>query len=178
MLIRVIRKEDVKMADNKSKILVVYYSLEGNTRMIANSIAEVSGGSVLELVPRKDINPNGFTKFLKGGKQVFTKDIPELVPNGIKPEEFEILFIGTPVWAWSFAPAIRAFFTNNKLKGKKIALFSCNGGNNGKTFENMKEMLEGNEFLGEIEFLEPLKNDKEKNIGLAEKWAGEMLSKT
>lgn len=165
------------MTDNKSKILVVYYSLEGNTKMIANSIAATADGSILELVPTKNIKPNGFTKFLKGGKQVVTKDIPELMPNAIKPEEFDILFIGTPVWAWTFAPALRAFFTNNSLKGKKIALFSCNGGSNGKTFENMKEKLEGNEFLGEIEFFEPLKNDKEKNIELAEKWTAEMLSK-
>jgi flavodoxin len=165
------------MTDNKSKILVVYYSLEGNTKMIANSVAEATGGSLLELIPTKDIKPKGFTKYLKGGKQVFTKDIPELMPINVKPEEFDILFIGTPVWAWTFSPAIRAFLLSAGLKGKKIALFSCNGGNNGKTFDNMKEMLAGNEFLGEIEFLDPLKNDKEKNAALAVKWAGEMLSK-
>lgn len=165
------------MTDTKSKILVIYYSLEGNTEMIANSVAEATGGSILELVPTKDIKPKGFTKYLKGGKQVFTKDIPELMPSNMKPEEFDILFIGTPVWAWTFSPAIRAFLLSTGLKGKKIALFSCNGGNNGKTFDNMKEMLAGNEFLGEIEFLEPLKKDKEKNAVLAAKWAGEMLSK-
>ena len=171
------RKAGTKMTGSKSKILVVYYSLEGDTRMIANSIAEETGSDVLELVPKKDIKPDGFTKFIIGGKQVFTKDIPELIPNAINAEDFDILFIGTPVWAWTFSPAIRAFLKNNKLKGKKIALFSCNGGQNGKTFEHMKEMLGGNEFLGEMEFFEPLKNDKDKNIKLAKKWASDILSK-
>ena len=32
-----------------------------------------------------------------------------------------MIFIGTPVWAWSFAPALNTFFAENKITDKKIA---------------------------------------------------------
>ena len=106
-----------------------------------------------------------------GGKQAVTKEKPELVPYDVNVEDYNTLFIGTPVWAWTFAPAIRSFIDGVNLKGKKIAIFSCNAGSNGKTFENMKEELQGNEFLGQIEFKDPLKNHREENVEKAKKWA-------
>ncbi len=72
---------------------------------------------------------------------------------------------------------IRSFFAKTNLKSKKIALFNCSGGNSGKTFENMKSELEGNDFVGEIEFKNPLKNDTEKNIEKAKKWAEDVCKK-
>ncbi|AZV56895.1 flavodoxin [Clostridium sp. AWRP] len=154
----------------QGKILVVYYSLEGNTRLIAETISKEISGDILEIKPKKSIDPHSKMRYFIGGKQAMTKEKPEILPYDINPEDYDLLFIGTPVWAWTFSPAIRSFFANTNLKGKKIALFSCNGGSNGKTFENMKEQLEGNEFLGEIEFKDPLKNDTEENIERAKKW--------
>lgn len=70
-----------------------------------------------------------------------------------------------------FCTCHKKFFANTNLKNKKIALFSCNGGANGKTFQNMKAELGGNEFLGEIEFKDPLKNDRGENVEKAKKWS-------
>ncbi|APM38125.1 flavodoxin family protein [Clostridium kluyveri] len=155
----------------ESKILVVYYSLEGNTKLIAETISNEVSADILEVKPKKDIEPHSKIKYLIGGKQAITKEKPELVHYDVNIENYEILFIGTPVWAWTFAPAIRSFFANTNLKNKKIALFSCNGGANGKTFQNMKAELGGNEFLGEIEFKDPLKNDRGENVEKAKKWS-------
>ncbi|EDK32794.1 flavodoxin family protein [Clostridium kluyveri] len=155
----------------ESKILVVYYSLEGNTKLIAETISEKLSSDILEIKPKKDIDSHSKMKYLIGGKQSVIKEKPELIPYDINVENYDILFIGTPVWAWTFAPAVRSFLESTNLKNKKIALFSCNGGANGKTFENMKDKLQGNEFLGQIEFKDPLKNDREENVEKARKWA-------
>lgn len=155
----------------KNKILVVYYSLEGNTKLIAEAISEKLSSDILEVKPKKDIDSQSKMKYLVGGKQAVTKEKPKLVSYDVNAENYDILFIGTPVWAWTFAPAIRSFLHSTNLKGKKIALFSCNAGANGKTFENMKDKLQGNEFLGQIEFKEPLKSDRQENIERAKKWA-------
>ncbi|MCH3963317.1 MAG: NAD(P)H-dependent oxidoreductase [Clostridium sp.] len=120
-----------------NKILVVYYSLEGNTKLIAEAISKAVSGDALEIKPQNDIDPNSKMRYLIGGKKSVTREKPELLSYDIKSEEYDVLFIGTPVWAWNFAPAMRSFFARTSLRHKKIALFSCNGGNNGKTFENM-----------------------------------------
>lgn len=155
------------------KKLVVFYSFEGNTKYIGKNIAEAVEADVLELKPVKEIKNNGFMKYLWGGKQVVTGAKPELQKISVDFEDYDIIYLGTPVWAFSFAPAFNTFFSNYKIKGKKIALFCCNGGSKGKTFINMREYLKGNTIIGEIEFVEPIKNQQEKAT-LAITWAKDM----
>lgn len=160
---------------NDLRTLVVYYSFEGNTKLMAQSIAKEIGGDMLELNVVKPI-ANDAVKYVAGGKQVILKEKPKLIPYDFKPENYDILFIGTPVWAWSYTPALRTFFEKNIIQNKKIALFSCNGGDNGKTFENMKKVLKNNEFLGEMQFYEPLTTNQQASVDLARSWAEKMVS--
>jgi flavodoxin len=153
--------------------LVVFYSLEGNTKYIAENIADAVGAEVLELKPVKEINSSGFMKYIWGGRQVVAGAKPELQEISIMFEDYDIIYIGTPVWAYNFNPVFNTLFSNYKIEGKKIALFCCNGGNKGKTFVNMREKLKDNTILGEIEFSEPVKN-QQKKAALARKWAEDM----
>jgi len=161
------------MKKDDLRILVVYYSFEGNTKLIAESITEEIDSDILKLEVVKPIS-NDATKYIMGGKQVILKEKPKLMPYEFEAENYDVLFIGTPIWAWNYAPALRTFFETNSVKNKKIALFSCNGGSNGKTFENMKKELQGNEFLGEIEFFEPLSTKRDTSVELAKSWARKM----
>ena len=63
-----------------NKILVVYYSLEGNTKLIAEAISEKLSADILRIRPKKDIDSKSRMKYLVGGKQAVTKEKPELVP--------------------------------------------------------------------------------------------------
>jgi len=109
-----------------------YYSLNGNTKFIAGQIALETGADVLELKPKTDIPEKGFMRYLWGGREVMAKQTPLLSDPGKKAEEYEMIFIGTPVWAFSFAPAVRSFFKNVHLENKKIALFCCSAELKGK----------------------------------------------
>ncbi|MFZ5365478.1 MAG: flavodoxin family protein [Patescibacteria group bacterium] len=158
------------------KKLVVFYSLDGSTKFIANIIAEKTGAELLELKPIKPISSKGFGKMFWGGKQVMMKHKPDLEPFDKDPQDYDLIFIGTPVWAWTFTPALRTFFSQVKLQNKKIALFDCNGGQPKDTLNDMAKELEGNEIIGQYEFEEPIKR-QEAAREMAEKWAGEVLNK-
>ena len=156
------------------KTLVIYYSLDGNTGFIAGKIAEATGADMLELKMKQDIG-GGFMRYLRGGKQVVRKEKPELLPLQVNPGDYDVIFMGSPVWAGSYAPAFNTFFNTVTLKGKKVALFACYGGQAAKTFINFRGALEGNDILGEIGFRDPLKKDTEKSGSEAAKWAAEIL---
>ncbi len=153
------------------KKLIVYYSFDGNTKLIAEHIAKTIEADILELKPKDKTKPKGFAKYVWGGKQIMQRIKPELLPFDRNPAAYDILFIGTPVWAWNYAPALNTFFSKHAPLNKKIALFCCHGGGKGKIFDKMKQALKNNEFLGEIDFQDPLKRNKEANMLKAENWA-------
>ena len=141
--------------------LVVYYSLGGNSKFMAELIKSYTNADILELKLKEEVKSKGFLKYLWGGKQVISNEKPELQSIDKNLNDYDMIFIGTPVWAWSFSRALNTFFSKYKILDKKIALFCSSGGGKGKTFEKMKNMLLGNEIVGEIDFVDPLKNKKE-----------------
>jgi flavodoxin len=153
------------------KKLVVYYSFEGNTELLAKNIADEIGADLSKLEVKEEVKTHGFMKFFWGGKQVLMKEKPELLPLTKNPEDYDLIFIGTPVWSYTFAPALRAFFSTKKITGKKVAVFCSHEGGPGNTLEKMKEQLAGNEFVGELDFIAPLKRDKEETVKKAREWA-------
>jgi flavodoxin len=157
--------------DNRGKKLVVYYSLEGNTRFIATAISEATGAALLELKPEKDVSKDSFTKYIWGGKQVVLKEKPPLKGFDLNLDAYDTIILGTPVWANSFAPALNTFLHKHPFKGKRVGVFTCFGGGSGSTYDNIKRLLPDNEFIGEIGFKDPLKNNTEEQRLQAVDWA-------
>ena len=157
------------------KILIIYYSYEGNADMIANLIKNRTNGDLLRLKPKKDVKQTRISKYLWGGKQVVMNEKPELEAINRSPNDYDLIFIGTPVWAFSFAPAINTFISENKIENKKIALFCTSGGGKGRTFQKLKEKIPNNNFIGEIEFIEPLKKDKKEIENKVSEWLDEII---
>lgn len=152
------------------KGIVIYYSLEGNTKMMASTISERMNFDILELIPKKNIPTKGFLKYLLGGKQVVRSEQPELMPFKKNFEQYDVIVFGSPVWASSYASPFNSFFSEVSIQNKNIALFCCYLGNEGKTFDNFKKQLEGNKIIGQIGFKNTLKTDRQKNIHDVEEW--------
>lgn len=112
------------MAEN----LIVYYSLEGNTDWTVREIADRVDADLLRLEPKKAYPDSGFKKYFWGGKSATMKEKPELVPYQVDLSQYKRIILATPVWAGTFAPALRTFLQENDLKGKRIALAACSSG--------------------------------------------------
>ena len=124
------------------KRIVVFYSLEGNTKRAADEIAKGLGAEVLEAVPEKDVKAEGAGKFAVGGMQAMTEKCPKLKNKPFDASAYDEIIIGTPVWAGKCAPAIRSFIKENALDEKVIAVFTCSSSLNNKgCIENMNKML-------------------------------------
>lgn len=159
------------------KSIVIYYSFEGNTKLIAHTVQEVVGAGLIQLQVIEERKSKLFTKYFWGGRQVMTKKEPELQPYSFNAGDFDLIFLGTPVWAWHFTPAMRSFLKKEQFSNKKIALFCCHAGVKGEILTRWKDVLAGNEIIGEIDFRDPLRVKTEKNIQRAKTWAQEMVEK-
>ena len=164
--------------EQKLRIGVIYYSFEGNTRLVAQAIAAQTGAELLELKPQKELATHGFMKYFWGGKQAVMKEKPALLPLEHRPGEYDLIFLGTPVWAFTFAPPLQTFLADYPVHNKQIALFCCDEGSKGKTFANLRAALTENEILGELELVAPLKKEPTKIQMQIATWTKLILSKT
>lgn len=143
------------------KTALIYYSLEGNTELIANMIKDKIDVDLIKLIPEKEIPKEGFMKYVWGGKSVLFKEKPQLMNKGINLDTYDRIIFGTPIWAGGFTPPLLSFLTENTIKDKKISLYACNkGGSSQKCFSNFKDHLKDNEIIQTMEFKEPKEADK------------------
>lgn len=160
------------------KTLIVYYSLEGNTKYVAEKIAEQTGADLLCLEPEKVYPTGKVTKYLWGGKGAVMGDTPELKPYTADLSEYEMIVFGTPVWASTFTPPLRTFIKKHKdeLKSKKIALFACSaGGSAEKCFANLQEELGCGEIAATLRLTDPAQRQREQNHSEIESFCKKMM---
>ena len=55
------------------KTLIVYYSYEGNTKIIAETIGKSIEADIMELKPEKEMTSKGFMKYVWGGRAAVMK---------------------------------------------------------------------------------------------------------
>ncbi len=159
------------------KILVVYYSLTGNTKFIAEQISNELNADIEEVKPKKNLNPESSSKFLWGGMQASMKKKPKLEDLTYNPSDYDLTIIGTPVWAWTITPPIRSYCTKFDLKGKKIALWTCSDGDGIKAMKRFRAFMEGTNILGDHRFIHPLKIEPETVKEQVILWVKELLRK-
>lgn len=123
------------------KILIACYSQSGNTHKIACGIQKQTGGDLCEIFPRQPY-PLDYNSLLKQAKmEIRSGFIPYLLPLSQNPDEYDIIFAGTPNWCDTAAPPLTAFFKKYKPSGKIIVPFCTHGGGGiGHIFEDIARL--------------------------------------
>ena len=120
------------------KSLVVYYSRTGNTRKVARDISNAMNSDIEEIIDtKKRTGPIGFMGAGKDGKGKKLTKIKEIT---IDPQNYDLVIIGTPIWAWNMSAPVRTYLTTYGKKFNNVAFFCTFGGNLGNTYEEMEEL--------------------------------------
>ncbi|MBQ2853846.1 MAG: NAD(P)H-dependent oxidoreductase [Oscillospiraceae bacterium] len=126
-----------------SKKLVAYFSATGRTAKAAKLLAEALGADIHEIRPqtpytRPDLN--WMNRKSRSSVEMNNKSIrPEIAESNLQIAEYDVIFLGFPIW-WYVAPTIiNTFLESADFSGKKIILFATSGGSKfGKTAEELK----------------------------------------
>ena len=103
------------------KTLVVFYSRTGTTRKVAQEIAKSIDTDIEELIDLE--NRKGPLGFIKSIKDVMRKKRDRLEQTKKDPSAYDLVVLGTPVWASNLSTPVRTYIDDNKKLLKKIALF-------------------------------------------------------
>jgi flavodoxin len=137
------------MVESMVKSLIVFYSRDGSTRKVANSLSLFLNSKTAEILDKTD--RSGPLGYLLAGKDASLEKMTNIICPIENSNDYDLIVVGTPVWAWNVSPPIRTYLFNNRGNFKKIAFFCTMGGSGGnKTFNSM-ESISGLKPLGTLE---------------------------
>ncbi|MCM8763049.1 MAG: NAD(P)H-dependent oxidoreductase [Candidatus Omnitrophica bacterium] len=125
------------------RALVIYYSYSGNTRKVSKILAEYlkqKGEVEITELKAQDESDKFFTQALRA----FKKERAEILPLNFDLSQYDLLCLGTPVWAFGPAPAMNTFLDKCfGLAGKQIVLFTTygSGAGNNRCLNYMQKIL-------------------------------------
>ena len=121
------------------KTLILYYSYGGNTRKIAQLLRQEIGGDLEEIETVKPYIGSYNEIVEQGEREVSEGFMPEIKPLRSDVASYDRIVLGSPVWWYTFAPAIKTVLHQSDLSGKIIDPFATNGGWIGHTFKDYEK---------------------------------------
>lgn len=109
------------------KILIAYYSWSGNTKEVAEAIHEKVGGDMFE-IQTVESYPEEYKKTTAQAKKEINEGYhPKLKGSVENIGQYDVIFLGSPNWWGTIAPAVSTFLAENNLEGKTVVPFITHG---------------------------------------------------
>lgn len=130
-----------------AKTLVAYFSASGITKNVAQNLASAANADIYEIkptIPYTDADLNWMDKNSRSTIEMKDKTSrPEIVDNDAKIKDYDVIFLGFPIW-WYVAPTIiNTFLEKYDFSNKKIILFATSGGSGfGNTVKELKPSVD------------------------------------
>jgi len=128
----------VEKKNEAAKTLVVFYSQTGNTRLVSEAIAGSLDADVEEI--KEKGSRAGMLGFLRSGYEAVFRKLPHIEPIHKNPDEYDLVIIGSPVWAGRLSSPVRTYMSLYGDKIKKVAFLATCGLGSGKIFKQMREI--------------------------------------
>ena len=127
--------------DRTIRACVIYYSYSGITRRVAESIRAASGCDLIEV--RTTTPYSRFTAYTTGVLRSRKMACDPIEPEAIDVSGYDLIIIGSPVWAWNPAPAINtAIRALRGCEGKMGVAFTTCLNHPGDALAAMSKALE------------------------------------
>ena len=114
--------------NQNGKILIAYYSRTGNTRTVAEIIHQAVGGDLFEIKPAR-VYPAEYRATTEVAREELdTNARPGLASKVNEMSQYDIIFLGYPIWWGTMPMFFFTFLESHNLAGKTVIPFCTHGG--------------------------------------------------
>lgn len=106
---------------NNANTVVIVFSRSGNTHVLANHIATMHNADV------KVITAEDYTLGIPGWVRALydaRSHVASVVPEELDLQQYDRVYLGSPIWLYSLAPPIWQFAKSNTFTNKQVVLFN------------------------------------------------------
>lgn len=156
------------------KTLVAYFSASGTTAKMAKKLSEATGADLFEIVPevkyeRADLNWNN-SKSRSSVEMNDTACRPAISSRVDDMAQYDVVFVGFPVWWYREPSIIDTFIESYNFSGKTVVPFATSGMSPvGDAGSNMQKLAPGAKVAAGKRFSNSVSVDELK------KWAEQWL---
>lgn len=151
-----------------AKILIAYFSCYGSTEKFAKEIQEVIGGDLYEIEPviPYDSDTAHYEELADYAKKERDKEILPEIKGYPNVSDYDVIFLGYPMWWYTYPQVIRTFLNHIDLKGKILIPFNTHeGSGDGGTYCELQNALPDTKVLMGLPIRgENMKYDQKGNI--------------
>lgn len=125
------------------KNLILYFSVYGTAKKVAEEIGRQVEGDVVEIEPAVpyDSNRDNYNALASYAKKEHDENQRPAIKNKINIDDYENIFIGYPMWWYTFPMIIYTLFDDYDFSGKNIIPFNTHmGSGDGGTYETIREL--------------------------------------
>lgn len=139
--------ESEQETDMETKTLVVYFSATGNTKQVANVIAETTGGDLFELEPVEPYSSadldwaNDDSRVARERENPDQREVKLVSVTVDNWNEVSVVYLGYPIWWGISAWPVDSFVKANDFAGKVVIPFCTSSSSDlGESGELLAEM--------------------------------------
>lgn len=132
---------NVSEQTSRPRILIAYFSLTGNTRLIAHDIQNMVGGDLFAIETVRQYGPDFDTAVEQAREELRNHARPELQAKVANMRDYDIVFVGFPNWVGTMPMAMFTFLEQHDFSGETIVPF-CTHGTSGisDTISDLKKL--------------------------------------
>ncbi len=131
--------------ESDTKVLVAYFSATGTTKVLAERAADAMEADLYEIMPEEPYTDEDLDYGSDRSRSSLEMNDPDARPSIVgsveNMEQYDIIFLGYPIW-WGDAPRIIASFMESyDFSGKTIVPFCTSGGSGiGSSAKNLHSL--------------------------------------
>ncbi|MBR1543824.1 MAG: NAD(P)H-dependent oxidoreductase [Muribaculaceae bacterium] len=116
----------------KVKTLVAYFSATGTTEKVAKQIADLAGADLYQITPVQpytEADLDWHVETSRSSLEMKDKSSrPEIKKDLKSVEEYDIIYVGFPIWWYTAPTIINTFMESMDFNGKTVIPFATSGG--------------------------------------------------
>ena len=133
-----------------TKTLITYFGTYGTTKKFAEDIRDLTGGDLFEIEPvvPYDTDTAHYEELADYAKKERDNDERPAIKTLPNVDDYDYIFIGYPMWWYTYPQIIRTFIESVDLSGKTIIPFNTHeGSGDGGTYKELQEALPNSKVL-------------------------------
>ena len=123
--------------------LVLYFSVYGTAKNVAEEIAKQTGADLREIVPAVpyDGNRDHYPALLRVAQKEHDTDARPAIREELPIAEYDRIYLGYPMWCYTFPMIIYTLFDQYDFSGKTIIPFNTHmGSRDGGTYREIQAL--------------------------------------